>query len=713
MKFKTRLCALLLTACLLLPTVMMGVTALGAAAYVWEPGQALPRFSEPAGVLDAIDYKGYSFGESVAVFCLQGIVNRTQPRILLRNADERERDHWPDLLEMDYAYLADWLEGVLKYRDELNGLVVWNPDIRATANVATTVAGITDSLAVTPELAELLSAAPYSLPVVLDLRDAPITDKLSAYRYLYDNYRGQYTNKTISGLDGHLNLRDFCVAVKAPIIWLDAGIPAERALLKLFFDDTKPLDTFYTGWWPSEGDGISLASSYGVTTVPSDFYLNYTVYSAMSGELTIPTVPAKPALDDKKIYVCAIMSDGDNIQYDQGAMFIDRLWNSPDRGKMPIAWTASPVMLDAGPQILNYYYKTATPNDVLICGPSGLGYSTSFEWPGEAFSRQYGKLTNGYFERSAFNVITVWHELSGKKAEWFTQGFPSLLGLTTQGLNLPKIRHTSTDVPVIWLGSDNLTSIAGMGYEQGVDNIKKNLAAAAKLPQLNARFYGCQCEVWATGVSDFVRLRDELESEFPGRFEFVRPDHFMMLINEAYDKPYTAALQKTAWDSTGADAGKAFDGSFTTGWESDAAGEKYIEVALGGKYLLDRYVLKNAECNYLDSSLNTKAWRVEVSKDGDTWVNLDTVTGNTDSIVYRGSFKNKFRSAASYVRLVIDDPGADGIARVQELEIYGVKADDLNLGSGVMGTLRCGLTAFFNFFFEIYYRIAAWVGGLF
>ena len=720
MKLK-KIIAAALAICIMLPIF---ATAASATGFVWEDGQAMPRFSQPADVLDAIDCTGLPFEEMLTVASLQGIVNRSQPRILLRNKGEGERDWWPELLDMSFTMLPSWQSAVGKYIDELDGLVIWNTDILDTANVATTIAGIKNALVVTPALAGTLS----DLPVLADLRDvSAITDKLSAYRHLYNEYRGQYTTKTISGLvpDGHYNMRDLAVAVKSPVVWLDAGIDAERDVLKLFFDDTKPLDTFYTGWWPNEGKGISFSSSYGVTTVPSDFYLNYTVYSGMSREIEIPTVPAKPQLDNSKIYVLAIMSDGDNIQYDQGAMLIDRLWGSPQRGEMPIAWTASPVMLDAGPQLLNYYYKNSTDNDVLICGPSGLGYSTSFEWPDEAFSRRYGVLTNDYFERSAFNTITMWHEISGKKAEWFTADFPSLLGMTTQGLALPRIRHTSSGVPMVWLGSENLFSIGGMGYEQGTENIKKILTTAAKTPSSQARFYACQVEVWFVGVAEYVQLRDELEQEFPGKFEFVRPDHFMMLINESYNKPYNAALQKNTYTSTDlpippediplggiytsgdSDGRVIVDGSFTTGWQSDGT-EPYVIVDFGADFTLDRYVLKNAETNYLDSSLNSAAWHIEGSSDGISWNVLDTVTDNTAAISYRS-----ISGTARYLRLVIDDPGADGIARIQELEVYGVKSENITLWSKTGTFFRSLATKFFNFFFDVFYRIffpiQAWV----
>ena len=665
MRKRKFLCATLALA-LLLP--VMSIPA--AAGFSWPTGQALPHFGSPAETLDAIDVVNMPFAERLAVSCLQGIVNRAQPRIFLVDRDYDTRDSWGDDLGLSYAFLP-WRDVLLKYLDEIEGLVIFNPDIRETANVATTVAGVDYLLAVSPELAEELMAAPYNLEVQVDLRGGSITDKLSAYRWMHGYCWEQCTRRTICGLapDGHLPLRDFSVAVRAAVVWLDPKIPEEREVLRLFFEDTEPLDCFYTGWWPDEGAGIAFASGYGVMTFASDFYLNYTVYSGMPRQLELPPVPAKPALEDGKIYVSLNFSDGDNIQYDQGAMKIPRLWGSPQRGEAPIGWTFSPVMLDAGPQIMNWYYATATENDVLICGPSGVGYSTAAQWPGKAFAQQYGAMTNDYFERCAINIVTVWSKMTASRANWYAGAMPGLLGMTVQFEYGQRVQYTRSQKPVVWFGSDVPNSRGAMSYDNGIDNIRERLSAAAEWDNSQAQFYMAQADVWHTSVSDFVRLRDELVEKYPGRFVFVRPDHLMMLLNEYYAKPFLVSLQKQAFDEKGGRTAVT-DGSFTTGWQAPEPGEAALEIDLGEGIVLDRYVLKNAGTNYLDASLNSRGWELQISADGSGWKTVDSVSGNGDAIVYRGLR----RQSARYVRLVITDAGADGIARVQELEVYGVPA---------------------------------------
>jgi len=206
-----------------------------------------------------------------------------------------------------------------------------------------------------------------------------------------------------------------------------------------------------------------------------------------------------------------------------------------------------------------------------------------------------------------------------------------------------------------------------MSYDNGIENFRNRLTAAAEWDNKEAQFIMAQADIWHTSVHDFVRLRDELIGKYPGRFVFVRPDHLMMLLNEYYAKPFMASLQREAVDNHGNHAAVT-DGSFTTGWEAASPGQASLEIDLGESVVLSRYVLKNAGTNYYDASLNTRAWELQISMDGEQWTVIDSVSGNSDAIAYRDLRK----CSARYVRLVITDAGADGIARVQELEIYGV-----------------------------------------
>ncbi|KAI8272788.1 hypothetical protein K4K56_002262 [Colletotrichum sp. SAR 10_98] len=145
--------------------------------------------------------------------------------------------------------------------------------------------------------------------------------------------------------------RDYIVGTAAPCIWLDSNRPREAALLDKLLRQFQP-NAAYLGWFPN-GDEMT-----GVTQL------------AKNGIYVV--------------FLSLIYLEGDNLQYDQRAMFSH--WNDPERGSVPLGWTISPLLRDIGPGILSYYQRTATKNDLLIAGPDGAGYTYPGVWPKRALS---------------------------------------------------------------------------------------------------------------------------------------------------------------------------------------------------------------------------------------------------------------------------------------------------------------------------------------
>jgi len=138
-----------------------------------------------------------------------------------------------------------------------------------------------------------------------------------------------------------------------------------------------------------------------------------------------------------KAYVAVFMSDGDNLQ--ENERLIPLKWRDPARGSVPISWTVQPALVDVAPVIFNYYRSTATPDDVLVSGPSGLGYTYPQLWPqspSDSFAA-YTTRSASYLRRAGLNVITVWDNgvfLGGvePQANDYATNMPFLLGLTEQ-----------------------------------------------------------------------------------------------------------------------------------------------------------------------------------------------------------------------------------------------------------------------------------------
>src|SRR5690606_41636427 len=130
---------------------------------------ALPRCAETKH-LDVVDVTGLPDDEQLMLGALQGIVNRTRPRIYLidteSTAGEGSRT-WLEDLDVPYTE-HDSAQALLSaYGEEVAGSVVHDPAVPGSINVATTLAGSKDAGVLRPALAGRTSDG---LPVVSGLR---------------------------------------------------------------------------------------------------------------------------------------------------------------------------------------------------------------------------------------------------------------------------------------------------------------------------------------------------------------------------------------------------------------------------------------------------------------------------------------------------------------------------------------------------------------
>jgi hypothetical protein len=279
----------------------------------------------------------------------------------------------------------------------------------------------------------------------------------------------------------------------------------------------------YTGWWPDEANGLNWIFHYGIPVLASDFMMNATVYSGVRRTIHPPAVPALPPLQNR-IYVAMILSDGDNIQYMQHAM--KRNWDNPDRGRIPIGWTASPLAADMDPAMLEYYWSTATTNDCLISGPSGAGYAHLQKW-NEAHLAAFTRLTEPYLQRSGLRIITAWDQVTPAVTQAFAANCPSLLGLTDQsGGTYSRVSQGLRTVGLTVTYSSEINAIYS-----GITN------AAARWKGDAPSFIAVQGNVWNIGPTQLRQVANMLD---PEKYVLVRTDHFFELYNAAVSPPKSA-----------------------------------------------------------------------------------------------------------------------------------------------------------------------------
>ncbi|WP_084782194.1 GxGYxYP domain-containing protein [Bacillus niameyensis] len=162
--------------------------------------QALPTFPK-AKQLDVLDIEKKSGDEKILFATLQGNVNREEPRIyLIENKFEEGKYTWLKDLEVPYTVMKDPWDVLLKYKNEVAGMIIYDPEVQDTINVATTIAGVRNAVVASPSLAEKLQKEPYQLKVIEDLR-TKFSNGLDAYRWQFENLWSETTDEMLIGLD--------------------------------------------------------------------------------------------------------------------------------------------------------------------------------------------------------------------------------------------------------------------------------------------------------------------------------------------------------------------------------------------------------------------------------------------------------------------------------------------------------------------------------
>lgn len=171
----------------------------------WPDDQALPSFPDVYNTIDVADITPLSGEEQGLLTTLQGVVNRKRPRIYLywnKTGDDPEgvnQSHQTWLQGIaEHVELHDYsgspLQLLQKYRSDISGAIVYDPNVTDTINLATTLAGLHDSVVANAQLANA-----HDLPIVRDLRGM-FKNKLEVYEYGLNNVYVLATNRLITAI---------------------------------------------------------------------------------------------------------------------------------------------------------------------------------------------------------------------------------------------------------------------------------------------------------------------------------------------------------------------------------------------------------------------------------------------------------------------------------------------------------------------------------
>jgi hypothetical protein len=419
----------------------------------------VPRSNPPARRMMAASVAHFGSDEQTAFAVMQGVLNRSQPRVFL--VHDVEDGYWLNWLrERGDIETIDWVgahEILRRFRNRLKGCIVTDPSVAATRNVATFLAGLKDAVVVSPELIE-----PFGLPVLEDLRGRWKRD-IEAYRWAYDQFFAAANPSALA----HLNpcssrLRDYMAEFGVFIFWLSGSKEAdgedEIEFARELFTRVGP-NIPVLGWWGAHGQGsspgireqkgVDLASEYGLRTVCMawDGYCegtsNLSVHSGTAAMFRQKPAPSPPPLENK-IYFAFLRTDGDGTNFWRQE-FLKRWWD-PERGRIPMNWPVGPSVSEFMPDILDYFYTHASPDDYFMAAVSGMGYihedvygARLTEERRKAGFAEFLRLTGDYMKRMDLHHIHTYKTSSVELARQYAR----VEGV--QGLFLDYNRNDATD----------------------------------------------------------------------------------------------------------------------------------------------------------------------------------------------------------------------------------------------------------------------------
>lgn len=411
----------------------------GPAQAAWRTGPLLPALPQTTS-LDVYDLRAVSPEDLLTVTTLIGLVNRGSAKIYgLENSDD---EFWltqidPVLVRARPQVAGNLLDHLLNScREQVEGLIIYDPGLPDTRNVASTLAGLRNGLAVSPGQAGGLQAAPHRLPVLVDLRAYGWRTRLQAYAWAYQQLLPECSPELVAGLHPDIRgrLRSFLVTQRVFTCWLDArkilpspasGGLSERGLLKRVLSRFRP-GSAHLGWFISEPFAIRLASRAALLTLASDHCTNLAVWSSLPEQpveqdlrMPVEVISRLRSVDErdeaKMTYLSFTISDGDNLQYCQHRLL--HLWRDQARGDLPLGWTISPALKQTMPALAEFYRRSATANDTLIAGPSGAAYMLPSHWP-RAHLAAFLQLTAAYMQDMRLESLQVLDS-----AGWFSMKF--------------------------------------------------------------------------------------------------------------------------------------------------------------------------------------------------------------------------------------------------------------------------------------------------
>jgi GxGYxYP putative glycoside hydrolase C-terminal domain/GxGYxYP_N 1st domain/GxGYxYP third domain len=502
---------------------------------------------------DVIDIRGLklNFEEQLILSSIEGIVNNNDSRVYFLYSDVGKL--WLDYINTTQyrginISVQNISEIILRYKSYFEGIVVLNASSYDEVNLGSPLAGVYNSLLISHSIYQNLSTTTLKdlniiKNVTADL--APYNTRLERYKYAIQQYY-PLCNQTAFAIyagDIAMHMRSFLIAnnlftfwrvlyvhTEVPLTWggtaLDPDPKEELALFESFLSNTSGNIPIYGFCFPdggNEGETIKRISASNKYLIAADFFENLPFHNQMILPVGYNFTQYRPTTYPKlenKIYVTAIWSDGDNIQYVYNYMR-PQLWDgiTNTHGEVPTGWSINPSLIDLAPYVMKFYYENATKNDYFVGALSGKGYCKMDYYTNTSIMTQFLKESQTYWDLADMTEARIWQlensaeeVTSNIKINGIFDGYGGSLEYKK-----PKVVN-------------NIPIIEPVRVWDGTDDTLKFLEQLSNYDFIRPKFIFLHLHCWSTTTEMWTELANQL-SELNG-VEVIRPDTLIELMKQ-------------------------------------------------------------------------------------------------------------------------------------------------------------------------------------
>ncbi len=475
------------------------------------------KIDQPTQSLHVVDLKNDRMDGQIAACGLQGIINRDSTNKLyvvntycfdnLRGGETQiqigERYLgilFPDIpqgrLIPDSNPLWPGLFAILhRFHRVIKGLILWDPALEgATIEAATTLAGQTDGLICSPELAEALEG--WNFPIIKDFREDAFVNNMECLDWLLENcfekseqrFAFTWSHMTTDSHSWGAANKDYVTALGLFSFYLDGSVEEEREAYKRVLL-RYPKGTAILGWADEKWADAFFAQT-GYFMVPYISVENLTVHASFPSTRGLQ-VPPKPAeLLPNGVYIAMHVADGDNLLHSM-VYEPDCIMRSEAYGEIPMTWIINPGLVDLAPRLFDWYYQGMGNQEMAAMLSDGHPFSDRYE----AF-HQYCNFCRHYLK--AAGMLTLKQMEESEAVAWNVQPYvmnSGYAGTCPKGIG---VHDYHMDGECFHIGSTKHTDA------QSIRTLVKNA------PERGPLFFNIFC---GTAIIDLPKLVSDIAKE--------------------------------------------------------------------------------------------------------------------------------------------------------------------------------------------------------